>query len=340
MKPTKTPVGQQPGRGATIRLVARLKRGNSILSDRPQKRESVAMANTLKREKQIEVLRHLVEGNTLRSTSRLTGVHRTTIQNLLVSFGSACQEFMDRELRGLTLKHVEVDEVWTFVQKKQSRLTLDERALRSDIGDVYLWTALDADTKLIASHLVGKRSADNARRLMNDLARRLAMPKAYASDPQSYKRPGYLKITQLSTDGFSAYPEAVDLAFGPYVKFGTIVKDYRNANLPYEPSEMVGTKRTGIFGIGEHELNAICTSHVERHNLTIRTLLKRFTRLSLGFSKKLENLEAACSMFMAVYNWTWRTRDALNGRHRLPAAMLAGVTDRLWSFGDLFDAIQ
>jgi hypothetical protein len=131
-----------------------------------QSKGSFAMPYILKREKQIEILRHLVEGNTLRSTSRLAGVHRTTIQNLLVTFGSSCQDFMDRELRSLTLNHVEVDEVWTFVGKKQARLTLDERATRSDIGDVYLWTALDAETKLVASHLVGKRSADNARRLM------------------------------------------------------------------------------------------------------------------------------------------------------------------------------
>ncbi len=299
----------------------------------------IEMANVLKREKQIEVLNHLVEGNTLRSTSRLTGVHRTTIQNLLVAFGQSCQAFMDRELRNLTLKHVECDEIWTFVQKKQSRLTINERAERSDIGDVFVWTALDADTKLIASHIVGKRSADNARRLMMDLAKRLVMPKPHVSDAQSFKRPGYRAVTQISTDGFAAYPEAVDLAFGPYVKFGTIIKDYRNAVMPYTPSEMVGTKRNGIMGINEDEIRSICTSHVERNNLTIRTLLKRFTRLSLGFSKKLENLQAACSLFFAYYNWVWRTRDSINGRMRLPAAMLAGVTDRLWSFEDLFDAV-
>ncbi|MEX0677982.1 MAG: hypothetical protein WD063_12950 [Pirellulales bacterium] len=160
------------------------------------------------------------------------------------------------------------------------------------------------------------------------------MPEPVEGDPLGYS----LKITQLSTDGFAAYPEAVDLAFGPYVKFGTIIKEYRNANLPYELSDMVGTKRTGIFGIGERELNTICTSHVERHNLTIRTLLKRFTRLSLGFSKKLANLQAAVSIFMAYYNWCWRTREPQGGRYRLPAAMLAGVTDRLWSFDDLYEA--
>ena len=298
------------------------------------------MANRLSRDEQINVLHHLVEGNTLRSTSRLTGTHRTAIQNLLVDFGGRCQEFMDRELRSLTLAHAECDEIWTFVGKKQARLTVDQKAERHDIGDVYLWTAFDQDTKLVATHLVGKRSADNARRFMMDLASRLAWPSAFESDARNYARPGYKKIIQISTDGLAAYPEAVDMAFGPYAKYGVIVKDYRNATMPYTPSEIVGTKRRAVFNMDDSEQRSICTSHVERHNLTIRTLLKRFTRLSLGFSKKLENLQAACSMFMAFYNWVWRTREPVGGRYRLPAAMLAGITDRLWSFEDLFSAVM
>jgi hypothetical protein len=125
------------------------------------------MANVLPREKQIEVLHHLVEGNTLRSTARLTGIHRTTIMKLLVRFGEACKAYMDSKLRGLTLEHLEVDEIWTFVQKKQGRLTAEEKATTHDVGDIYLWTALDQQTKLVPCFLVGKRSADNARRLPN-----------------------------------------------------------------------------------------------------------------------------------------------------------------------------
>ena len=121
------------------------------------------------------------------------------------------------------------------------------------------------------------------------------------------------------------------------------MKDYRNAAMPYTPSEMVGTKRRGVFGIRESEERSICTSHVERHNLTIRTLLKRFTRLNLGFSKKLENLQATVSMFVAYYNWCWRTRypdySSQSGRLRPPAAMMAGVTDRLWTFENLYDEV-
>src|SRR6476620_9333319 len=153
--------------------------------------------NVLPREKKIEVLHHLVEGNTLRSTSRLTGVHRTTIMDLALDFGHACADYMDSSMRNLDLKHCEVDEIWTFVQKKQARLTVDERAERHDIGDVYLWTALDSETKLVASYLIGKRSADNARRLMLDLRSRLAAsPKPHDTDAHAYQPEKRLYIPQ------------------------------------------------------------------------------------------------------------------------------------------------
>ncbi len=178
--------------------------------------------------------------------------------------------------------------------------------------------------------MLGKRSADMARRFMMDLASRLVWPKPGDSDAKNFRGGGYKPIIQISTDGFSAYPEAVDLAFGPYAKFGTIIKDYRNATMIYTPSEMVGTKRRGVQGINEGEERSICTSHVERNNLTIRTFMKRFTRLALGFSKKFENLEAAVNLHMAYYNFCWRP-----GKMRVSPAMAAGVTGRLWSFDDL-----
>jgi hypothetical protein len=188
--------------------------------------------------------------------------------------------------------------------------------------------------------VVGKRSADNARRLMMDLASRLVMPTPHDTDSHAWRPESSIYITQISTDGFAAYPEAVDLAFGGHAKYGQIVKDYRNATMTYTPSEMVGAERTGIFGIREDEERTICTSHVERHNLTIRTLMKRFTRLGLGFSKKLENHEAACAMFLAYYNFCWRTRlPGESGRYRLPAAMAAGVVNELWDFERLYDEV-
>jgi hypothetical protein len=175
---------------------------------------------------------------------------------------------------------------------------------------------------------------------MMDLASRLVFPTPDDTNAHAWRPALSIYVTQISTDGFSACPEAVDLAFGGHAKYGQIVKDYRNATMVYTPSEMVRAERTGMFGIREDEERSICTSHVERHNLTIRTLMKRFTRLGLGFSKKLENHEAACAMFLAYYNFVWRTRKpGKSGRYRLPAAMAAGIVDELWSFERLYDEI-
>jgi hypothetical protein len=176
---------------------------------------------------------------------------------------------------------------------------------------------------------------------MSDLASRLTMPKPHDSDAHAYQAACNIYVTQISTDGFAGYPEAVDRAFGGKAKFGVIIKEYKNATMQYDPSEMVGTQRRPINGIGNGEEFSICTSHVERHNLTVRTLLKRFTRLSLGFSKKLENLEAACAMFLCFYNFCWRTRmPGKSGRLRAPAAMEAGIVKNLWSFERLYDEVM
>lgn len=286
------------------------------------------------------VLRLLLEGSSIRSTERITRVHRDTICRLIVRFGDACRDFLDERMRGLTLTHLQFDEQWTYVAKKQSRLTTTERETCCDVGDIYLWTAIDRKTKLMPSFLIGKRSANNARRFMMDVASRLVFPTAHASDPHAYQSGGYTPITHISTDGFPAYPEAVDLAFGPYAKYGTIVKGYRNATMVYTPSEMVGTQRNGIRGIGKGQEWSICTSHVERLNGTQRLFLKRLNRLTLCFSKKLRNLEAAFAMFAAYYNYCWRTRKpGKSGQKRPTAAMMAKLTDHLWGFDELFDAV-
>ena len=285
-------------------------------------------------------LRMLTDGMSIRGTERTTGIHRDTLCKLIVLFGNACQRFLDQRMRGLTLKHLQFDEQWTFVQKKQSRLTTDERAEKSDVGDIYLWTCIDEQTKLMPSFLIGKRSADSARRFMMDVSRRLDWPKPHASDAHAFWHGGYQTITQISTDGFAAYPEAVDLAFGPYAKYGTIIKEYRNANTIYTPSEMVGTKRTGIRGIEGREARSIGTSHVERLNGTQRVFMKRLNRLTLCFSKKLENLEAAFAMFAAYYNFCWQTRKpGKSGQKRATACMMAKLTGHVWSFDELFAAV-
>jgi IS1 family transposase len=277
------------------------------------------MANVMSIEKRNTILRLLVEGNSVRSITRLMETNIRTVLRQLTWAGEHCKALSDERLTGLKLGHVECDEIWTFVQKKQARLTTEERAERSDIGDIFLWTGVDQDTKLIPAYVIGKRSADNARRFMIDLASRLVFPTAHGSDAHAFLAGGHEPIVQISSDGFAAYPEAVDLAFGPYAKFGTIIKDYRNATMIYTPSEMVGTQRRGVFGIGQDEVNTICTSHVERNNLTIRTFMKRFTRLALGFSKKLANLESAVHLHMAYYNFCWRP-----GKMRITPAMAAG----------------
>jgi len=300
------------------------------------------MANVLPRERRLAVLAQLVEGSSIRSTERITGVTKRAITRLMLHFGNGCEMLMRDQFRNLTPEHLQVDEIWSFVQKKQARLTTVEREERHDIGDVYLWTAIDDQTKLIAAHLVGKRSADNARRLMMKLADRIDLPNAHASDSHKYVNRTHRQVVRISTDGLAAYPEAIDLAFGPYAAHGVLIKEYRNANIRYTPSEMVGSQRRIVRG--KMSRFEIVTSHVERHNLTIRTFMRRFTRLSLGFSKKLENHEAACSMFIAYYNYCWRTRypngSGQSGRRRLPSAMAAGIVDRLWRLEDLYNAVM
>ncbi len=285
-------------------------------------------------------LRMLTEGMSVRATERTTGLHRDTVCRLMVFFGKACQRFLDDRMRGLNLSHLEVDEQWTYVAKKQSRLTLTERAECHDKGDVYLWTCIDQKTKLMPSFALGKRSADNARRFMMDVAGRLTMPNPHASDAHGFQAGEYTPVVQISTDGFAAYPEAVDLAFGPYVKFGTIIKEYRNASMIYTPSEMVGTKREGRRNLSERQRWTICTSHVERLNGTQRVFCKRLNRLTLCFSKKLANLEAAFAMFAAYYNFCWQTRKpGKAGSKRPSAAMMAKLTGHVWSFDELFSAV-
>jgi IS1 family transposase len=291
--------------------------------------------NRMSKDKRNQILRLLVEGNSIRSICRLMGTNIPSVLRQLEWAGDRCRDLMDREFQNLTLSHVEVDETWTYVQKKQARLTIEERQTRADIGDVYLWFGLDQGTRLIPTFLLGKRSADNARRFMVDLASRLTWPTVHEADDHGFVPGHFRRIVQISTDGFGAYPEAVDLAFGPYAKFGTIVKDYRNASQIYTPSEMVGTVRKGIKGIEGREERTICTSHIERHNLTVRTFVRRFTRLSLAFSKKFENLKAAVALHMAYYNFCWRP-----GKMRITPAMAAGVVPNLWSFADLMAALE
>jgi IS1 family transposase len=276
------------------------------------------MANALPRLKQQAIIHLLVEGNSIRSVERLTGVHRDTIMRLAVNVGGKCKKFLNAWLRNLKLRHVQADEIWTFVGCKQEKL---KRALviNPTMGDQFLYVAFDQDTKLIASYAIGKRCTEVTQAFMYDLADRIVTD-----------------APQLSTDGWAAYPNAVKNAFGDEIAYGQIIKEFAEPIQPgrYGPPVLVASERRQITGLTDIDLKSICTSHVERNNLTIRTFLRRFTRLSLGFSKKLENLAAAVALHVAHYNFC-----RVHSTTRITPAMAAGVTDHVWELDELLAAI-
>lgn len=291
------------------------------------------MANVLPREKQLLVLRLLVEGNSLRGATRITGIHRTTIMNLMVEFGQKCQKFMEKNLRNVPARHLEIDEQWTWVQKKNRKCTEAEKE-SGLVGDQYLFLALDQDTRLIACHSIGKRNEETTYQFLAKLANRIILPQSPNVDAS--EKP------QLSTDGFPCYPGAILDVFGSYAQHGVIVKNYANPDVGrYAPPDLMTTDRRRMQYVDD--LMTICTSHVERFNCTTRMFVKRFCRLTLAFSKKLANLEAAVSLYIAYYNWCWRSREndqTGGGKFRLTPAMQAGLCDRLWKMEDLYDAVM
>jgi IS1 family transposase len=282
------------------------------------------VANVLSPWDQIAVLNLLVEGTSLRSITRLTCVHRTTIAKLMLRTAEQLRAFMDRRMKNLSLSHLECDEIWTYVRKKQGRLTATEAA-DTTIGDQYLFVALDEETKLIPTVLLGKRTRETTERFMNDLASRLTLPELDA--------PGQRPM--ISTDGWQAYPNAVDGAFAGRALYGQIIKTFAESEQPgrYGPPILAGTDRRRIFG--RFDLDTICTSHVERSNLSIRTFLRRFTRLALGFSKKLECLDAAITLYVAHYNFC-RMHGSLPGT----PAMAARLTGHPWTMEELLEEAE
>lgn len=278
------------------------------------------MSRNLSAEKRLLILKLLVEGNSIRSTARLCDTNNKTVLRHLMIAGERCRQFMHQQLRNIEVGHVQCDEIWTFVAKKQGRLKDDERD-NSRIGDQYLYVALDQDTKLICTYAIGKRDKVTTERFIEDLARRVVIPEVA---PQC-ERP------QISTDGWAAYPDAIASSFGQRVSYGQLIKTFGESDQPgrYGPPDVVATDRRDLWGV--IDVKSICTSHVERNNLTIRTFLKRFTRLSLGFSKKLENLRAAIALHIFHYNFV-----RIHGSLKRTPALAAGVADRLWKLDDLF----
>jgi len=271
--------------------------------------------NRLPKAKQIEVVKALVEGCSIRATVRMTGVAKNTITNLLVDLGAACEAYQVEHLVNLPCKRIQCDEIWSFVGAKQKAVNMGA----SGHGDVWTWTAICADTKLVASWLVGDRDLETAKRFMSDVAGRLA------------------SRVQISTDGHRSYVDAVEGAFGDDVDFAQLVKLYGNENrdggeVRYSPALCTGAKKTPITG--NPDPNHISTSYVERQNLTMRMSMRRFTRLTNAFSKKVENHVAAVALHFMHYNFA-RIHQTL----RVTPAMAAGVTDHVWEIGEIADLL-
>jgi IS1 family transposase len=255
----------------------------------------------------------LVEGNSIRSVERMTDTHRDTVMRLLVQVGEGSAKLMDDEMRDLTCQRVQVDEIWSYVQKKQRQVTPDDD--RTRVGDMWTFVAIDADTKLVPAYRVGKRTRPHAVAFMADLPDRLA------------------NRVQLSSDALSTYVDAVERAFGADVDYGQAVKFYEAEPIGpgrYSPPRVIRSERTVIAG--NPDAAHISTSLIERQNLTMRMSMRRFTRLTNGFSKKVENMRAAVSLHFAHYNFV-RVHRSL----RVTPAMAAGVSDRLWSLEELVD---
>jgi len=265
----------------------------------------MGMANILNTEKRAQILSMLVEGMSMRSVSRITGVSINTVSKLLVDAGNACAAYHDETVRDVKAARVQCDEIWSFVGAKQKNVKTMKEPV-AGAGDMWTWTALDADSKLIVSYLVGGRGGDYALAFMDDVAARLA------------------NRVQMTTDGHKAYLEAVEGAFGCDVDYAQLVKIYGNSpdNFKgrYSPAECTGIKKTPIEG--EPDEAHVSTSYVERMNLNIRMGNRRFTRLTNAFSKKVDNHLHMLSLYFCHYNFC-RIHKTL----RVTPAMEAGISD-------------
>lgn len=267
--------------------------------------------NALSTEKQEMVVSMLAEGNSIRGIERITGVHRDTVMRLGVRVGKACHAALDSLMRGLDCKRIEVDEVWGFVFKKESHRTEEDK---EEMGDVWTFLSIDPETKLMPSFLVGKRTRYNTHVFIDDLASRMK------------------NRIQLSSDGMDAYVDAVERAFGSDVDYAQVVKTY-SLFIPEEKRRYSPVAQQAIFRkviSGNPDRQGISTSMVERSNLTIRTHCKRLARLTLSFSKKVENFRAAIALHLAYYNFV-----KFHATLRMTPGMAAGVESKPWKVSDL-----
>ncbi len=273
--------------------------------------------NRLSNDDRAKILHLLCEGMSIRSITRLTGASKNTVAKLLIDAGKACAVYHDANVRDVKASRVQVDEIWSFTYAKQKNVATAKDAPEG-AGDTWTWTALDADSKMIVSYLVGGRDAEYAMWFMDDLASRLA------------------NRVQLTSDGHRAYLEAVEGAFGADVDYAQLVKMYGatiGAPGRYSPAECTGSKK--IRREGNPDIAHVSTSYVERQNLTMRMHMRRFTRLTNAFSKKVENHAHAVALHMMYYNFV-RIHKTL----RVTPAMAAGVTDRLWEIADIAKLVE
>jgi IS1 family transposase len=272
------------------------------------------MANVLNTDKQIAIIAALAEGSSIRSIERITGVHRDTIMRLGVKVGMGCTILMHEKMRGLPCRRLEMDEIWGFVGKKERHVKPNDPP---EVGSVWTFCVIDAETKLVPAFKVGDRDAKTANAFLQSVAMRMA-----------YR-------VQISTDGLAAYKEAIEQSFGGDADYGQIIKTYGQTESEqhrrYSQPEFVSAEKKVIQGSPDYDL--ISTSYIERLNATTRLHMRRLTRLTLAFSKKRENFEAAVGLHFAYYNFV-RRHNTL----RCTPAMAAGVTPTFWSVGELLEA--
>lgn len=274
--------------------------------------------NKLSSSDRVRVVACLVEGNSIRATSRMTGIARNTVDKLLIDLGRACSEYQDKTFRNLNCKRIQCDEIWTFVGAKEANIPAEKKGRGR--GDVWTWIAIDAETKLVPCWYVGNRDAEAAYHFMHDLAGRLA------------------NRVQMTTDGHRPYLRAVEDAFGIEIDFAQLVKIYGKSfnNSPearYSPAQCMGSRKAKIMGKPDYA--HVSTSICERQNLTMRMSMRRFTRLTNAFSKKVENHEHAIALHYMNYNFC-RIHQSL----RVTPAMEAEVSEKVWRLEDLVSLLN
>jgi IS1 family transposase len=271
----------------------------------------VQFMNRLPKEQQIRVVSALVEGNSIRATVRMTGVAKNTVIKLLLDLADACAAYHDRSVRKLKVRRLQCDEIWQYVGSKAKNTSPEKKA--AGWGDVWTWTAIDADTKLCVSYLVGGRDLGWAREFMRDCASRIN------------------NRVQITTDAHRAYLEAVEDAFGADIDYAQLQKLYGAANdkeSRYSPATCIGCEMKTVSG--NPDPKHVSTSFVERQNLSMRMSIRRFTRLTNAFSKKIENHAAAVALWFMYYNFC-RVHQSL----RVTPAMEAGLADHVWTIAEL-----